>query len=137
MSVKRPQRMLGLGRRGSRPVAQGRSDGGERPDIAAAAVCPVMRRVVIIGAFACLLEAGVALVAEQPVAGTSGQGTPVCHYTGSESAPYVLVQAPPGGGEHRRHPNDIIPAPAGGCPSTVVTPAPAPAPRPQSGVVTL
>jgi hypothetical protein len=52
------------------------------------------------------------------------QSTSVCHYTGSNAAPYVLVQAPPGGGEHAAHGDDIIPAPAGGCPATYQGPQP-------------
>jgi pyruvate dehydrogenase E2 component (dihydrolipoamide acetyltransferase) len=50
----------------------------------------------------------------------------VCHYTGSTTIPYVLVEAPAGGGEHAAHGDDIIPAPAGGCPATYQGPQGAP-----------
>ena len=59
--------------------------------------------------------AGAAGAAEAPAQGTT---TPVCHFTGSQTTPYVLVEAPAGGGEHASHALDIIPAPAGGCPAT-------------------
>ncbi|KAF0107199.1 MAG: hypothetical protein FD146_2040 [Anaerolineaceae bacterium] len=51
----------------------------------------------------------------------------ICHATGSSSNPYVLIEVSVnatdgsmkdgGGADHSHHPNDIIPAPAGGCPS--------------------
>jgi hypothetical protein len=80
-------------------------------------------------------------------AAVPAQAVSVCHYTGSNAAPYVLVQAPPDGGEHAAHGDDIIPAPAGGCPATyqgtqpprpTPTPTPTPEPEPEpSGEVTL
>ena len=50
--------------------------------------------------------------------------TTICHATGSKTHPYVklTVKAKDLAG-HQRHPNDIVPAPAGGCPSQAVSPA--------------
>jgi hypothetical protein len=41
----------------------------------------------------------------------------ICHATGSESNPYVEITVDVNGlNGHGDHPNDIIPAPEGGCP---------------------
>jgi hypothetical protein len=71
-------------------------------------------------------------VAESPAESVAAQASVrVCHYTGSTTIPYVLVEAPAGGGEHAAHGDDIIPAPAGGCPATYQGPQGAPdAPQP-------
>jgi hypothetical protein len=50
----------------------------------------------------------------------------ICHATGSESNPYVTITiAEPAVAAHRRHQHgeDIIPAPAGGCPAAALAPA--------------
>ena len=58
----------------------------------------------------------------------------LCHATGAASVPYVVAVVPvdnPLG--HDAHPDDLIPAPASGCPSTVATygvPTPAPTAAP-------
>jgi hypothetical protein len=48
----------------------------------------------------------------------------LCHRTKSATHPYVkvVVRTPHDLRGHLRHPEDIIPAPAGGCPSTTLTP---------------
>jgi hypothetical protein len=50
----------------------------------------------------------------------------ICHATGSETNPYVTITiAEPAVAAHRRHQHgeDIIPAPAGGCPAAAIAPA--------------
>jgi hypothetical protein len=73
-------------------------------------------------------------------ASAAGQGrtTMLCHFTGSQTTPYVLVEAPEGGGEHAAHAQDLIPAPPGGCPAAAQAPptTPAPAPPPPAPVTT-
>jgi hypothetical protein len=81
----------------------------------------------------------VAPPAAEPVAAAQAS-VRVCHFTGSTTIPYVLVEAPAGGGEHAAHGDDIIPAPAGGCPATYQGPQgppDEPQPPPPSGEVTL
>jgi hypothetical protein len=51
------------------------------------------------------------------------QSTTICHRTASKTTPYVRLRV--SGGvlrTHGKHPADIIPAPAGGCPKTLLTP---------------
>jgi hypothetical protein len=42
----------------------------------------------------------------------------ICHFTGKKNQPYVeITVSPQGAAEHKaHHPNDIVPAPPGGCP---------------------
>ena len=50
--------------------------------------------------------------------------TTICHRTASKAKPYARVTV--SGGTlrvHAKHAADIIPAPAGGCPRTLLTPA--------------
>lgn len=52
-------------------------------------------------------------------AGTSEGKITICHATGSTKNPYVEITVSVNGlNGHDKHPGDIIPAPAGGCPST-------------------
>jgi hypothetical protein len=47
----------------------------------------------------------------------------ICHRTASKTAPYVRLRVSGNAlRAHGKHPADIIPAPAGGCPRTVLTP---------------
>lgn len=49
--------------------------------------------------------------------------TAICHKTNSQKKPYVLITVSNRAlAKHRRHSQDIIPAPAGGCPSQTLTP---------------
>jgi hypothetical protein len=56
----------------------------------------------------------------------------VCHATGSRENPYELVKVSDNGEAHLRHPADIMPAPADGCPgpSGVEPNGPEPVPEP-------
>jgi hypothetical protein len=50
--------------------------------------------------------------------------TTICHRTGSKTTPYVRLRVSGSAlRSHLKHPADIIPAPAGGCPKTLLTPA--------------
>ena len=52
-------------------------------------------------------------------AGTSEGMITICHATGSTKNPYVEITISVNGlNGHDKHPGDIIPAPAGGCPTT-------------------
>ena len=69
-----------------------------------------------------LALAGLAIAQGSPAAKPAK--TTVCHETHSATKPYVKIAV----GKvvlkaHKAHPGDIIPAPAGGCPSTVLTPS--------------
>lgn len=56
--------------------------------------------------------------------GTPGVKVTICHRTGSASNPYVMITVSESAlGDHGAH-GDIIPAPAGGCPSTWQTATP-------------
>jgi CHRD domain len=47
----------------------------------------------------------------------------ICHRTGSNTNPYVLIRVSKSALKaHARHTGDIIPAPAGGCPATPMSP---------------
>ena len=49
--------------------------------------------------------------------------TTICHRTASKTAPYVRLRVSGNAlRAHLKHPGDIIPAPAGGCPKTLLTP---------------
>jgi hypothetical protein len=84
-------------------------------------------------AISALVLAALLVVGAIPPPAAAQAPVAVCHYTGSATAPYVLVEAPAGGAEHAAHEGDLIPAPAGGCPATYQgpqapqeTPTPAP-----------
>ena len=48
--------------------------------------------------------------------------TTICHRTASKTAPYVRLRVSGNAlRAHLKHPGDIIPAPAGGCPKTLLT----------------
>jgi hypothetical protein len=50
--------------------------------------------------------------------------TTICHRTLSAKTPYVKIRVNPAQLQgHQRHPADIIPAPAAGCPRRAITPA--------------
>lgn len=82
--------------------------------------------VAVLGC--CVLGLGRAGAQEQQYAGEDGSDAPralsekvtLCHYTGSAGNPYVTITVDRNSTAyqgHRGHPNDIIPAPAEGCPS--------------------
>jgi hypothetical protein len=49
--------------------------------------------------------------------------TTICHRTASKTVPYVRLRVSGAAQRaHLKHPADIIPAPAGGCPKTLLTP---------------
>jgi hypothetical protein len=50
--------------------------------------------------------------------GNVNQKITICHATGSSKHPYVMITIDINGlNGHKNHPHDIIPAPAGGCPT--------------------
>jgi hypothetical protein len=54
--------------------------------------------------------------------GTPGGKVTICHRTGSNHNPYVMITvAQPALQAHQAH-GDVIPAPAGGCPQITPTP---------------
>jgi len=67
-------------------------------------------------------------VTATPEATTStdeGKKITICHATGSAKNPYVMITISVNGlNGHDKHPGDIIPAPAGGCPTTNPNPKP-------------
>ena len=83
------------------------------------------------------------LVAMLLISGASGDNDKItiCHATGSVKNPYVEITVDRSGlNGHGDHPKDIIPAPAGGCPTpepipTVLTTAHPPATPTRPGVV--
>jgi hypothetical protein len=53
-----------------------------------------------------------------PTPGNTDQKITICHATGSSKNPYVMITISINGlNGHGNHPRDIIPAPAGGCPT--------------------
>jgi len=53
-----------------------------------------------------------------PTPGNADQKITICHATGSSKNPYVMITISINGlNGHGNHPRDIIPAPAGGCPT--------------------
>jgi hypothetical protein len=72
--------------------------------------------------------AALAVLATAQAAVRSAQKKPekvkICHRTLSETKPYVRIRVSKSATlqGHKRHAADIIPAPAGGCPSTVLSP---------------
>jgi hypothetical protein len=78
-----------------------------------------MKRFVAL--LAVLTVAGTVLAA---ASATRSKGTAVCHRTSSKSNPYVLLRV--SGAKlkaHGKHAADILPAPAGGCPKSLLTAA--------------
>lgn len=77
--------------------------------------------------------AGVLVASAAAAAGTAtpagAQGMTLCHATGNGSYIEITV-GPEGPGPHGVHPDDIIPAPAGGCDAAAVAPAPTPTATP-------
>lgn len=74
------------------------------------------------------------LAVAAPVAAQGG-GTTLCHATGNPAHPYIsLTVGPEGPGPHGVHEGDLIPAPAGGCPTAeaAATPTPAPTATPEA-----
>jgi hypothetical protein len=52
------------------------------------------------------------------VSANQGSKITICHATGSSKKPYVIITISVNGlNGHDKHPRDIIPAPAGGCPN--------------------
>lgn len=84
---------------------------------------PIRSRSAVFGLLTC-----VGLLAFVPAASAAEKVT-ICHATGSETNPYVRITISDSAVEaHRRHQDreDIIPAPAAGCPGVVVPPPPPP-----------
>lgn len=53
-----------------------------------------------------------------PVLGLNGEKITICHATGSSTNPYTEITIDSNGlSGHENHQNDVIPAPAGGCPA--------------------
>jgi hypothetical protein len=52
----------------------------------------------------------------------------LCHATGSASNPYETITVSANGHAHQNHSDDIVPAPAGGCPGPGGPPVPTPEP---------
>lgn len=78
-----------------------------------------LRRPLLAAAGACFACAGLVATADAQDDGV----TRICHATGSLTTPYVLLEV--GGDaleEHRVHPQDLIPAPAAGCPASLQPP---------------
>lgn len=80
------------------------------------------RTVAVVVAVGCFVAAVLVATAgaQQP---DSEPSTLLCHATGSVTSPYVLLEIPDRFlDEHRIHPEDIIPAPGGICPTGLQTP---------------
>jgi hypothetical protein len=70
-----------------------------------------------------LIVLAVAGAALANASGRSDAKRTICHRTASKKTPYVkLVVSAKQQAAHSKHPADIIPAPRGGCPKTVLTP---------------
>lgn len=79
-----------------------------------------MKRVGLL--IAVVAIAGAALTTAS--ARTDARKTTICHRTTSNSKPYVKVRVSASALKaHLRHAADIIPAPSGGCPRSVLTPS--------------
>jgi LPXTG-motif cell wall-anchored protein len=77
----------------------------------------------------------IALLAALPAAAGAQATESLCHATGNPDAPYELITVPEGGIDaHFGHPDDIIPAPAGGCPGAAAQATPTPTPVPAEPV---
>lgn len=78
-----------------------------------------MKRPVFL--MAVFLLAGVALTT---ASAHTGSKRTICHRTASKTAPYVKLSVSATQlRAHLRHAADIVPAPSGGCPKTVLTPS--------------
>ena len=81
-----------------------------------------MRRITTIVLAGLLACAGLAS-AQPGKKPKPAKKTAICHKTGSSQKPYVLIRVKLKDLKgHQRHAGDIIPAPAGGCPSTAISP---------------
>lgn len=61
---------------------------------------------------------GTVTVTPEATPGGQGETITICHATGSKKHPYVMITVSANGlNGHDKHANDIIPAPAGGCPT--------------------
>ena len=84
-----------------------------------------MRRLAI-RILAVVLAGSFAAPATTATAGSTATAAKVtiCHRTASAKKPYVKITVSTRAAlrGHQRHPADIIPAPAGGCPTTALTP---------------
>jgi LPXTG-motif cell wall-anchored protein len=68
-----------------------------------------------------LLPVTIAILLAAP-ATARGQATTICHATGDPNTPYQQIDvAPEASIEHLQHADDIVPAPAEGCPAQLVT----------------
>ena len=76
-----------------------------------------MKRVGLL--IAVVAIAGAALTTAS--ARTDARKTAICHRTTSKSKPYVKLRV--NAAAHLRHAADIIPAPRGGCPRSILTPS--------------
>jgi CHRD domain len=82
-----------------------------------------VRRLIltVVGAVGVLALLG-GLAQARPEAPPSPKKTAICHKTSSQTKPYVrLVVGTRALKAHMKHAGDIIPAPAGGCPTTVLS----------------
>jgi CHRD domain-containing protein len=87
-----------------------------------------MRRFLIISltalaALAVLATAQAAVRSAQKKPDPTAKKVAICHRTSSETKPYVRIKVSKRAAlqGHRRHAADIIPAPADGCPTTVLS----------------
>jgi hypothetical protein len=78
--------------------------------------CPSVTPTPAITATVTATPSGTTTPAATLSANQDGKIT-ICHATGSQKNPYVLITVSVNGlNGHDKHPRDIIPAPAGGCP---------------------
>lgn len=78
----------------------------------------------------------VALLAAAPAAAQEA-GVAICHYTGDPNSPYQEIRpAAEAVIDHLAHPDDIVPAPPGGCPAEYVPPEPEESPEPDYALPT-
>lgn len=82
-----------------------------------------MKRLVLLGLAALLALASLAQAQAAKPPGPAKKVT-ICHRTASASNPYrkITVATKAALKGHQRHSGDIIPAPAGGCPATPMSP---------------
>ena len=81
-----------------------------------------MKRLVTLLAFASLAVPFVVAVAQARSEEKAGGGRSICHRTGSASRPYVKLRVSAAQlRRHARHAADIVPAPRGACPRTILT----------------
>ncbi len=81
-----------------------------------------MKRVSLV-LFVALLAVSVLATAQAAQKAPTGKKTTICHATNSASNPYVTLRVSTSAlTGHAHHSRDIIPAPAGGCPHTMMDP---------------